>query len=155
MREWGADTVVYTFAALITVSYKIWPLVRPADPEIESGPNLSFLKIFLYEKSSALDSFQGRERKMDKPLVHPNFAQPSSKRTSPSPTSPTSTATATTTTTTEPHKTTCNASTSTIQYDHETYLELLAGESNHVEKTASQVYEEVSPLPYPSHPFLQ
>lgn len=50
-------------------------------------------------------------------------------------------------TTTQAHKT--NASTSTIQYDHETYLELLAGESNHVEKTASRVYEEVSPFPPP------
>lgn len=33
--------------------------------------------------------------------------------------------------------------TSTIQYDHETYLELLAGKSRSVEKTASQVYREV------------
>ncbi|QKX55563.1 uncharacterized protein TRUGW13939_02657 [Talaromyces rugulosus] len=31
---------------------------------------------------------------------------------------------------------------STIQYDHETYLELLAGKSRSVEKTASQVYRE-------------
>lgn len=77
---------------------------------------------------------------MDKPLVHPNFAQPSLKNTStPSPT------TTSPTTTTQTHKTT---SPSTIQYDHETYLELLAGQNNHVEKTASQVYEEVgNPLP--------
>lgn len=81
---------------------------------------------------------------MDKPLVHPNFAKPSSKDASPSPTSPT-----TSTTTQQPHSKT---STSTIQYDHETYLELLAGESNSVEKTASQVYEEVCLFPCP--PFL-
>jgi len=81
---------------------------------------------------------------MDKPLVHPNFAQPSFQNASPSPTSPTSTVT----TQTQPHKT--NASTSTIQYDHETYLELLAGESNSVEKTASQIYEEVSLHPFPT-----
>lgn len=68
---------------------------------------------------------------MEKPLVHSNFAQPS-KNASPSPTSPT---------TTKPHKST---SPSTIQYDHETYLELLAGQSNSIEKTASQLYEEVS-----------
>lgn len=79
---------------------------------------------------------------MDKPIVHPNFAQPSSKNASPSPTSPTASAT-----TQPPHGKT---STSTIQYDHETYLELLAGESNSVEKTASQVYEEVCLFPSPT-----
>lgn len=74
---------------------------------------------------------------MDKPLVHPNFAQPSPKISSSSSSHTTPT---TSPTTTQPHRT--NSSPSTIQYDHETYLELLAGQNNRVEKTASQLYEE-------------
>ncbi|EED24532.1 conserved hypothetical protein [Talaromyces stipitatus ATCC 10500] len=67
---------------------------------------------------------------MDKAIVHPNFAKPPDKDTSfPSPT----------TTQTLNNK---SSSSSTIQYDHETYLELLAGQSNLAEKTASQIYEE-------------
>ncbi|EEA20125.1 hypothetical protein TMatcc_000100 [Talaromyces marneffei ATCC 18224] len=79
---------------------------------------------------------------MDTPaLVHPNFARPAAKNASPS--SPTSALTTTSPTTTQsPTHNANSTSTSTIQYDHETYLELLAGESNHVEKTANQIYEE-------------
>ncbi|OKL60183.1 hypothetical protein UA08_04844 [Talaromyces atroroseus] len=84
---------------------------------------------------------------MDRPTLHSNFTGPfADKKTT---TSAATATTAATTETTTSSRASSNAnananvlSTSAIQYDHETYLELLAGQSTHVEKTASQVYRE-------------
>lgn len=78
-------------------------------------------------------------------LFRSNFA------TSPGGATPTSASTTTSTTTAAFFSRTSSSSaaasptspSSTIQYDHETYLELLAGKSKSAEKTASQIYREV------------
>ncbi|CRG92342.1 hypothetical protein PISL3812_09399 [Talaromyces islandicus] len=67
-------------------------------------------------------------------LFRSNFASSPGGAT---PTSASTTSTATTFFSRSP-----TSPSSTIQYDHETYLELLAGKSRSVEKTASQIYRE-------------
>ncbi|KAH8697767.1 hypothetical protein BGW36DRAFT_174890 [Talaromyces proteolyticus] len=76
------------------------------------------------------------------PLFRSNFASAPSSTQSAIPPSLSKTSSSLLSATDHKTSSSSTSSFSTIQYDHETYLELLAGKSSSVEKTASQIYRE-------------
>ncbi|PGH27355.1 hypothetical protein AJ80_01067 [Polytolypa hystricis UAMH7299] len=84
-------------------------------------------------RSSSSSTTAAAMAEQEQVCFSPNFAQPSGGRSS-----------YTTTTTTTTTTTASDASwwKIPIQYEHEVYLQLTAGESGHIEKTANQKYLE-------------